>query len=331
MENLTPRQIELVSGINRHMKAMGAGNVINNLITAVNEGIHLIEGTPVNAVNANETLTIADVVAHGETVTINNPNTEGVDIYEFLADADQILVNGNVAVDIEADTVKATGTLLVDVQPIAGDTMTIGVGDGEKEYTFVPVGTDNADGEISVGLNLGAAQTNIVAAINGTDEHNTAHTQVTASAFALDVSTITALIGGVVGDDIELSETFTAGSNIFNAATLSGGIDCSAADAITALLLAVDDGDTQGVTAVAGEGPLIVFTANVAGVSGNLIEVSVTLENGSFGDEELSGGVNGTVASKFDHKVNSTYLYIAVDDNTVADKNWRRISLGSAF
>jgi hypothetical protein len=45
----------------------------------------------------------------------------------------------------------------------------------------------------------------------------------------------------------------------------------------------------------------------------------------------LDGGVDGTVALEGDMYRDASYLYVAVADNTVADGNWRRISLGSAY
>ena len=86
---------------------------------------------------------------------------------------------------------------------------------GEKVYLpFVPVGTDNADGEVSVGEDLAGAKLALVAAINGKDDHNTAHPLVTAAEFGVaDACVITAIVGGTAGDDIDTIETFTAGSN----------------------------------------------------------------------------------------------------------------------
>jgi hypothetical protein len=114
------------------------------------------------------------------------------------------------------NAVASQGTLTVDTQPTAGDTMTI----GGKVYTFTADGTAAADGEIDVGVDLAGAQANIVAAINGTDGINTAHPLVSAAAFSTNASVITALTKGAAGDDIATTETFTAATNVFDAATL---------------------------------------------------------------------------------------------------------------
>lgn len=122
------------------------------------------------------------------------------------------------------NAVASAGTLTMDTQPTADDTMTIGT----KTYTFTADGTADEDGEIDVGADLADAKTLVVAAINGTDGNNTAHTQVTAAAFSGDDCVITASTKGTAGDDIATTETFTAGTNVFDAATLgttTAGVD----------------------------------------------------------------------------------------------------------
>jgi len=284
------------------------------------------QATPVNAVAATGTLTISGVVIDGETVTI------GDDVYEFCADVAQTVTGDNIAIDITAVSTKSQGTLTIDTQPTAGNTMTIGT----KVYTFVPVGTANADGEVSVGTDLATAKTAIVAAINGTDSVNTAHTQVTAAAFAVNNCVITALIGGVAGDLIATTETFTAGSNIFDAVTLgttTAGVDCVQADAVTALALAITTSDTQGVGAVDGAGDTVVLTVDTKGVAGNSIATTETMANGAFAQVTLTGGVNGTVGTVVGQIVHydSTYLYYLNAANTISDNNWRRITKGSVY
>jgi len=282
------------------------------------------QATPVNAVAATGTLTIGGVVIDGETVTI------GDDVYEFCADAMQTITGDNIAVDIEAVSTKSQGTLTIDTQPTAGNTMTIGT----KVYTFVPVGTANADGEVSVGTDLATAKTAIVAAINGTDSVNIAHTQVTATAFAVNDCVITALIGGTAGDLIATTETFTAITNVFDAVTLgttTSGVDCVQADAVTALALAITTSDTQGVGAVDGVGDTVVLTADTKGVAGNSIATTETMANGAFAQVTLTGGVNGTVGTVVGQPVHydATNLYFLVAPNTIADVNWRKVALNA--
>lgn len=122
------------------------------------------------------------------------------------------------------NAVASQGTLTMDTQPTAGDTMTI----GSKVYTFTADETADEDGEIDVGADLADCKTLVVAAINGTDGINTAHTQVTAAAFVGNDMVITASTKGVAGDLIATTETFTAGTNVFDDVTLgttTAGVD----------------------------------------------------------------------------------------------------------
>lgn len=328
MNNLTASQIRHINHLNMNSQTTGG---FGDLIQSIIEGLgSTTSGTPVNAVNAAKVLTVSGVVIDGETITLNNPAVAGTDVYEFLADTAQTkTASTNIAVNITASTTKASRVLTVDTQPTSGDTMTIGT----KLYTFVPTGTANANGEISVSSNLAGAKLTIVAAINGTDGFNTAHPLVSAAAFAGDACTITALIGGVAGDAIATTETFTAASNVFAGATLTSGADCTAANAITALVAAITASDTQGVGAADGAGDTVDVTADVAGVIGNVIIIGEAMANGAFaaGAVLLSGGVNGTVGTISESMIDSSYLYKCVAANTISGKNWRRISVGSAY
>lgn len=313
MKLLTKNEIEVLNGLNIRTIEMRFGDRVQEIIRNLNADA--VEGSPVNAVNAGKVLTISGVVKHAETVSINNPARAGVDVYEFLADAVQKkTLETNIAVDITAYAEKASGTLTIDTQPTSGDTATI----GGKIYTFVPDGTDTADGEISIGIDLASAQANIVAAINGTDGVNTAHPLVYASTFNTNVCTITALIGGTAGNAIGTTETFTAATNVFGAVTLETGTDCSAANAILALISAINTSDTQGVGAADGVGDTVEFTADVAGTSGNAIEIGETLTNGAFADNatKLSGGVDGTLGVKGESMIDALYIYIIASMTT---------------
>lgn len=277
-------------------------------------------GIPVNAVAASLTITL-DGAVHGDKVIINNPAVNGSDVYEFLADVAQVKSDpGNIAVNIISKTTKSSGTLTIDTQPVSGDKITI----GEKTYTFVPVGTDTADGEISIESSLATAQAAIVTAINGTDGVNEPHPLVTISEFVANVATITALIGGVSGDEIATTETLTAVSNIFGGRTLGSGADCSDVDTVAALVEAINLSDTQGVSAVDGGEASCTFASDSRGGSGN----SITISGDIIGEgAHLATGVDGTVGSALSILVDETNLYICLEDNAVNDANWRKIAL----
>lgn len=349
MEDLTLKQIKQINEITRITKQVGLGTKLQAIIDELNAGLPgpqgepgpvgdpgpvgvytaIEEGTPVNAVNAGKILTISGPVLDGETVTIDNPSVEGSDIYEFAADVALSVGVGNIPVDINAYTVKATNGLTVDVNPTPGDKMTI----GSKTFTFVPLGTANGDGEIDVEVLLDDTQLNIIAAITGTD-HNDPHPQVTCGeAFLSNVLAITALVGGAAGNTIGTTETFAIGTNEFSADALANGGDCSAADGVTALVAAITDYDTQGVGAADGEGNIVELLADIAGADGNSIVIGEDMSGAAFADDAvlLSGGVNGIVGEARSAMVDANFLYVCVADNTTVDKNWRRVSLGEAY
>lgn len=355
MDNLTSKEIQVLNTMGRYTNPrIALGEKLNTMISALNlnegskgaagdKGLtgdkgpvgdpgpcsEIPSGTPINAVSASKILTISGVVISGETVLIDNPDIDGDDIYEFASDVALAVTEGNIPVDINAATVKASDGLTMDVNPTVGDTMTIGT----KVFTFVPNGTANADGEIDVEALLAGTQANVIAAIRGTD-HNDPHPLVTCDdAFLANVLAITALKGGIAGNDIATTETFTAETNVFSAVQLANGSDCSAADAVTALVAAITASDTQGVGATDGAGDTVVITSDVGGVATNSIIIGETMANGAFADGAvlLSGGLDGTIGSERQAFVDSSYLYVCIADNTIADKNWRRISLGSAY
>lgn len=328
MVDLTAKEIQKLDIGNRYLVKSGLGTRIQDIINALM--VEVDNGTPVNAVNATKALNISGVVLDGQTVAINNPAVTGTDVYEFCADvALTKTTSTNKVVNINTYTTKATDTLTVATQPTIADTMTIGT----KLYTFVANGAATVDGGISVGTDLASAKLAIVAAINGTDGINTPHPLVTASAFNVNVCTITALIGGTAGNAIATTETFFTAGNEFSAATLATGANCSNTNAVTALVAAITANDTQGVGAVDATGGVITLTADVAGIVGNSIILAETLTNGAFaaGAILMSGGVDGTIGFVGQRMVDSSYEYRSTAANTTADKNWRRMSLGSAY
>ena len=285
-------------------------------------------GTPVNANEASVILSITGTSVHGEKVTIKHPNVAVPDVYEFLADVAQTKSDpANIAVDISAKVTRASSTLALPVQPTAGDTFTI----GSKTYIYVPVGTANSDGEISIGADLAGAQAATVAAVNGTDGVNTPHPLVQAADFAANAMGIAASIGGTSGNAIVTTETFTAETNVFSGGTLANGGNCSAANTVAVLLARITAADTQGVSAAQGDGNTIVLTAKVAGALGNEIAISETLQNGEFAGaaETLDGGVDGTESDSIRILVDDTNMYVCLAPNTISGKNWRKLTLAT--
>ena len=119
-----------------------------------------------------------------------------------------------------SNNLKYSVGLTVDTQPTATDTFTI----AGVTWTCVADGTAANAGEINVGADLADFQAIFVKAINGTtsadyvdvsvaNRRKLQNAQVTAGAFATNVSTITGY-GKLSG-----SETFTAATNIFGTET----------------------------------------------------------------------------------------------------------------
>jgi hypothetical protein len=195
---------------------------------------------------------------------------------------------------------------------------------GTDEYTFVANGTTPlGEFDIELGSDLAGTQANIVAKINERDD-------VSASTFANDDCTITALVGGTAGNAIACTETFTAATNVFSSATLLLGTDCSADNAILAMVAASAEG-TEPVAITDGAGSTLVVTATTKGTVYESIETETTCALGTFNVAHLDGGVDGTIGYKGDLMMDATYLYICYADNGTSGTNWRRIALGTAY
>lgn len=245
--------------------------------------------SPVNTA-ATGTLTISGVVIDGETATIG-----GV-IFEFNTNTSRTVTAGRVNVPIDhsaaSSNISAQGTLTIAATPTAGDHIKL----GNRQYLYVANGTAASPGEISIGTSASTAQANTLAAINGTDGFNTPNTQVTASAFVTNVSTLTAKQGGIAGNSVPSTSSFTSGSNLFNGTTLgttTAGVDTSASQAATALRAAINANTTRCPVNATGSSGTVTLTAISQSVAGNNITTAETMANGSFGGSTLAGGVNG--------------------------------------
>ncbi len=152
--------------------------------------------------------------------------------------------------------VKAQGTLTIAEPVTDGDTFTI-------NGTVFEL-ADDADGsptagrvQVPTGGSEANTKLNIVTAINGQG------IGVSAAAFVGDDCVITADVDGTAGNSIATTETFTHGSNVFDAATLgttTAGVDF--ADKLSTL-----DALVSGVVLDPGEDLVVSVTNGVAGDS----------------------------------------------------------------
>jgi len=148
--------------------------------------------------------------------------------------------NSSIAAAAAALGTQAQGTLTVDTNPTDTDTMTIDA----TVYTFQSTLTE-ANCNILIGAAVGDTQTNITNAIAasggtpGTDYATAcvANPTVTSAAFAGDASVITNILNGTGGNSTVTTETFTEGTNVFDAAAL--GTTTSGAEATYASVIAV--------------------------------------------------------------------------------------------
>jgi hypothetical protein len=151
-----------------------------------------------------------------------------------------------------------------------------------------------------------------------------------------------ALTIGAIGT---VDDTFTIGDKVYTVvangtAAADGEVNAGTDKATfqTAVKAAINGTDGYNVEhedvvcgAIAGDDYPI--TAKVAGAAGNDIVTESDFTSGSnlFGAATLEDGVDGTLGVQGQPMFDDTYLYICAAENTVADKNWRRIDLGSAF
>jgi hypothetical protein len=217
-----------------------------------------------------------------------------------------------------------------------------------------------AANDILIGENAEAAIDNMVLAITGGagagtnyGTGTTASTQVTAVKASAATMTVTALAAGDAGNAI--ATTTTATHCGFGGAKLSGGESAQAANdvligadaqasidnLVAAVNKAVGEGTTYGTgtvanascSAVKADTDKLVATARTKGAAGNSIVIGKTVAKATWasGAVVLSGGVDGTVGVANETCADATNLYHCIAANTIADANWRKVSLGSAY
>lgn len=215
----------------------------------------------------------AGVTGDEETITI------GSDVYEFDTHVAETLANaGAIRLDVSGgSTVHSQGTLTMDTQPTATDTVTV----GSTTYTWVASGATS--GQINVGADLAAAKVNFVAAINGTDGINSANAEASAAAFVGNDCVLTALEGGTDGDAVATTETFTAGTNVFDAATLgttTAGVDPTAGESSDAFIAAVNASGTEAIRAIdISANEVLLVATSIGAVTTAISETMATADN----------------------------------------------------
>lgn len=200
--------------------------------TNITNAIAASGGTPgtdyASACVAHSTVTSAAFAANDSVVTAVTAGTAG----DALGTTETMGGAGN---QFDAATL---GTTTAGVE---ADTMTV----DSQVYTFkTTIGANDCD--VLIGANLAASKVNIVASFDdsgtaGTDYATecTNHATVTIAAFISDDAILTAVTSGTAGDAIVTTETFAAGTNIYDAATLgttTAGVEAAYSTATKALV-----------------------------------------------------------------------------------------------
>lgn len=230
---------------------------------------------------------------------------------------------------------------------------------------FLSGGVDaQAANDVLIGANAEASIDNLVLAItHGATEGTNygtgtvVHPSVTAVKASAATMTVTALSAGDAGNSISTTDPVDDGTVIsFGATTLTGGegaeaandilIDDTAEHTLDNLIAAINKTAGEGtkygtgtvinptVTATKQDTDKITVTAKVKGVAGNSVVIAENATNFTWAGAAtaLSSGVDGTVGLPDEIVKDESYLYVCLHaGNTIAQDNWRRITLGSAY
>lgn len=85
----------------------------------------------------------------------------------------------------------------------------------------------------------------------------------------------------------------------------------------------------EDVSAVKASSSTMTVTAKVSGVLGNSIALAENDTNTSWASSatHLTGGIDGALGSANQILADGDYIYIATDDNSISDANWKKVSI----
>lgn len=226
-------------------------------------------------------LRVASAVLHGETVTF------GARVFQVMTIPGGSVPEDRIKVDLSASPTAAAAARVLTFSGTATDTQTVTI--GARVYTF-KTALSGAANEVLIGANLTASRDNLVAAINGAAGAGTtygtgtvAHADVSAAPSSTDALTATAKAKGTAGNAIATTETLTNAA--WAGATLTGGVDPTAAEFTTALeTVANVTGNVGAVRVSANEVLFLNWRADATGAN-----IACT--------ETLSGANNGWAAA----------------------------------
>ena len=155
-----------------------------------------------------------------------------------------------------------------------------------------------------------AAPVNAVAASQtiGSGENGVVTVSAATSGVAGNSYTVTVAEGS--GNDVDLSAVL-AGTDLTVTLGTDGGGALDAAKNTATLVAAAVDALDEFSGAASGTGATELAAAEA--------------------EQDLENGVDGTAGEAGAIALDADFLYLCTDTNTIADANWRRVSLGSAY
>jgi len=154
----------------------------------------------------------------------------------------------------------------------------------------------------------------------------------------LAASGATVTIGEVV---YTLLTALSSGATVPYEVLLGANTAATATNLVAAITGGAGEGTTYGtgtvehsqVTAEVTDTDDMTVTASTKGTAGNSIATEDTSDQISWAGAEttLIDGVNGTVGIANEICADGSYLYHCIAANTIADTNWRRVTLGTAY
>ncbi|MCK5605390.1 hypothetical protein KAR91_26095 [Candidatus Pacearchaeota archaeon] len=348
------------------IEAKAVGVAHNSYVTTeLSDVASWTAGTMANGVDAiaNEVKVVgtAELSIDSLILACNGGAGEGADYSTGSTDISATIT----ATKTAADEFTATATVAND----AGNAIAIAEAGGNASWAgaavFLSGGISLASAnDVIIGGSAELSIDNLVLAITydagaGTNEGvkygtgTVAHTTVTGAKTAADDFTATALVAGHAAN--AYASTTDMGNASWDTATLLGGesaqtandilIGAAADDTINNLVSAVmataGEGTTYGtgtvvhpdMTAVNTGGDVFTATAKVKGVAGNALAKAEDNTNMDWDGVTafMTGGIDGTVGVEFELCADSSYLYYAIAENTIADANWRRVDIGAVY
>lgn len=210
--------------------------------------------------------------------------------------------------------------------------------------------------DVLIGATAEASIDNLVLAVNagagaGTNygTGTVAHPTVTGSKSAADSFTATAKsvgdAGNLIDSETDIALASWAGAHLANGDDADTAYDVliagTAEGSIDNLVLAISAGAGEGtnygtgtvahtmVTAAKADTDKVVATAKVKGTAAHSIATTDTVSLADWGAGVLGSGVDGTVGVANETCADGSYIYHCTATNTVADANWRKITLNS--